>query len=78
MVTSVISLHLSVSRPNFAVLPNEGCQWFCIFCRHKSGNRDKPTILNTLTTVLEYGVAEVVETVCISCRTAGVRPQTQH
>ena len=28
-----------------------GRQRFCICCRHMSGKRDKPTILNTLTSV---------------------------
>ena len=49
MVMSSISLHLSLSHPNFAVLPIQGCQRFHIFCRHMSRRRDDPTILKALT-----------------------------
>ena len=48
-VTNTISLHLSC--PNFAVPPYKRCQRFRIFCRHMSGKRDDPTILNALTKV---------------------------
>ena len=38
--------------PNLAQISlYKGCQRFCICCRHKSGKGEKPTILNTLTTV---------------------------
>ncbi|CAI8024659.1 hypothetical protein GBAR_LOCUS14321 [Geodia barretti] len=33
------------------ILPKLRCQRFSIFCWHKNGRRDKPTIFNTLTTV---------------------------
>ncbi|CAI8055221.1 hypothetical protein GBAR_LOCUS30148, partial [Geodia barretti] len=51
MVTCAILLHQSLSHPNFAVPLNKGVNDFAFFCRHKNGRRDKPTILNTLTTV---------------------------
>ena len=51
MVPSSISLNLSLSQLNFAVPLKEGHELFHILCRHKSRNRDKPTILNTLATV---------------------------
>ena len=41
--------------PNLAQISlYKGCQRFCICCRHKSGKEEKPTILNTLTTVVVW------------------------
>ena len=37
--------------PKFCYPPIKGCQRFCICCRHMSGKRDDPTILNALTKV---------------------------